>query len=135
MTYAIRYYTRTGHTKQLADAFSEVLGVPAETTKTALSEPCDILFFGGGLYAASLDANIKSFIDSLNPELIGKAVLFTSSAINSGVYGKMRKALEARGIKVEDDNFYCKGAFKFIAAGHPDDEDIAAAKEFARKYA
>lgn len=36
MKVAVRYYTRGGNTKKLADAISKALGVPAQTTSVPL---------------------------------------------------------------------------------------------------
>ena len=44
MKVAIRYYTRGGNTKKLADAIAEAIGVEAKTTAEPLTEDVDILF-------------------------------------------------------------------------------------------
>ena len=55
MKVEVRYFTRTGNTKKLADAISEALGVKAETVDAPLSEKADILFLGSSVYAAGVD--------------------------------------------------------------------------------
>ena len=42
MKVAIRYYTRGGNTKKLADAISKAVGVDAETTSVPLTGDVDI---------------------------------------------------------------------------------------------
>ena len=44
MKAAIRYYTRSGNTKKLADAISAAIGAEARTTAEPLTEDVDILF-------------------------------------------------------------------------------------------
>ena len=44
MKYAIRYYSKSGNTKKLADAISEVLDVPAYDLSHELTEDVDVLF-------------------------------------------------------------------------------------------
>ena len=62
MKIAIRYYTKTGHTKKLAEAIGKELGVEAKTIDTPLEEKVDILFLGSSVYAAHLAGPVKSFI-------------------------------------------------------------------------
>ena len=66
MKIAIRYYTKTGNTKKLAEALSEAVGVEALTVDTPLTEDIDILFLGSAVYAAGVDSKIKEFIESIN---------------------------------------------------------------------
>lgn len=42
MRIAIRYYTRSGNTKKLAEAISAALGVSAESIDTPLTERAEI---------------------------------------------------------------------------------------------
>lgn len=70
MTIAIRYYTKTGNTKKLADVISKVAGVTAEDIEVPIETPVDILFLGSSVYAAGVDAKVKDFIASLDKEII-----------------------------------------------------------------
>ena len=55
MRVAIRYCTRGGNTKKLADAISKAIGVDAEATSVPLTEDVDILFLGSSVYANGVD--------------------------------------------------------------------------------
>jgi len=44
MKIVIRYYTKTGNTKKLAEAISSAIGVEAKTVDEPLTEDVDILF-------------------------------------------------------------------------------------------
>ena len=46
MKVAIRYYTKTGNTKRLAEAIAKAVGVEALPVSTPVTEPVDILFLG-----------------------------------------------------------------------------------------
>lgn len=133
MKAAIRYYSVTGHTKKLADAMAKELGIEAQTIDVPLEEDVDILFLGSAVYATNLDKAVKEFIEGINVN-VGKIVNFSSAAILKGTHKQVKEVAEARGLTVDDDEFFCKGAFKFIAKGRPNDDDIAAAAAFARKY-
>ena len=44
----------------------------------------------------------------------------------------MRQALQAKGIAVSDKEFTCSGSMGPVKAGHPNDADIKAFKEFVK---
>ena len=73
MKIAIRYYTKTGNTKKMAEALSETVGVEALTVDNPLTEDVDILFLGSAVYAAGVDAKVKEFIENIDVN-IGKSL-------------------------------------------------------------
>ena len=80
MTYAVRYYTKTGNTKRLAEAMAKVLGVEARPISEPVTETVDYLFLGNSYYAFDIDPEVKQFVASLDPAKIGKIVNFGSAA-------------------------------------------------------
>lgn len=44
MKIAVRYYSKTGNTKKLADVIAKAANVSAESIPTKLKEPFDVLF-------------------------------------------------------------------------------------------
>ena len=133
MRIAVRYYTKTGHTKMLADAIAEAVGVEAKEINVPLEEDVDILFLGSAVYATQLDSAVKNFIDGISVN-VGKLVNFSSAAILNGTYKQVKAVAEANNIPVADEEFFCKGAFKFVAKGRPNAQDCADAAEFAKKF-
>ncbi|HAQ63451.1 MAG TPA: flavodoxin [Ruminococcaceae bacterium] len=133
MKAAVRYFTKTGHTKLLADAIAEAAGVTAETIDKPLEEDVDILFLGSAVYATKLDDEVKNFIDGISVN-VGKVVPFSSAAILSGTYKQVKAECEAKGLKVSDEEFFCKGAFGIIAKGRPNSKDAENAAAFAKKF-
>ena len=71
MKYAIRYYSKSGNTKRLADALSDYLNVPALDISHDLTEDVDVLFFGSGVYGSSLDPGVISFISNIGVHCCG----------------------------------------------------------------
>ena len=51
MKVAVRYYTKTGNTKRLAEAVAEAAGVEALPISVPVDEAVDILFLGNSYYA------------------------------------------------------------------------------------
>lgn len=132
MKVAIRYYTRTGNTKKLADAIAEAVGVEAEDTSVPLEDPVDILFLGSSVYAASVDEAVKRFLAD-NREKIGTLYNFSTAALLSSTYKQIQKLAGEQGIKVAGEEFHCRGSFAIMHKGRPDQGDLAAAAVFAKK--
>ncbi|MCR5387874.1 MAG: flavodoxin family protein [Lachnospiraceae bacterium] len=134
MTYAVRYYTKTGNTKRLADAIAKELGVEALPISEPVNEAVDILFLGNSYYAFNIDPEVKTFVASLDKNKVGKIVNFGSAAMLNSTYKKVKAEADKVGVKMDANEFHCKGEFKGIHKGRPNDEDVAAAAAFARKY-
>ena len=132
MKTAVRYYTRGGNTKKLADAISEAVGVKAETTAVPLSEDVDILFLGSSVYALGVDDEVKKFIDGISVK-VGKVVNFSTAALVKSTYNQVAKLLEKKNIPFAKEEFSCKGSFAVMHKGKPDTDDCRAAAEFAKK--
>ena len=134
MKYAVRYYTKTGNTKRLAEAIARVLGVEALPISEPVSEPVDILFLGNSYYAFSIDPEIKSFVQSLDRNMVGRIVNFGSAAMLNSTYKKVKSEADKVGIPMEEREFHCRGEFKGIHKGRPNAEDIEAAEKFAATF-
>ncbi len=131
MKIEIRYLSKTGNTEKIAKAIGSELGIEPKTIKESVKEDTDLLFLGGAYYGFMIDEELKKFISNL--ENVKKVALFTTSAIMKGVHKEMRKRLKAKGIEVLEEHFYSKGEYKFTNKGRPNEEDLNAAKKFARK--
>ena len=132
MKVAIRYYTRGGNTKKLADAIAEAIGVEAKTTAEPLTEDVDILFLGSSVYAYGVDDEVKKFIKEIEVK-VGKVVNFSTAAIIKSTYKQVAKLLEEKNITLAKEEFACKGSFAVMHKGKPDAEDCKAAADFAKK--
>ena len=132
MNIAIRYYTRSGNTKKLADAISKALNVEALNVSAPLSEETDILFLGCSYYAFDVDEAVKDFIVN-NKDNISKIVCFGTSAIMKSMKKPVTKVAKTVGIAVSDEEFHCRGRFGKIHKNRPDANDLKDASEFAKK--
>jgi len=132
MSVAVRYYTRSGNTKKLADSIGAAVGVKAETVDTPLSEKADILFLGSSVYAAGVDDSVKKFLAD-NKDKIGKIVNFSTAALLPSTYKQVKKLAEENGIRMDEAEFHCRGSFMMMHKGKPDAEDLKAVTEFAKK--
>ncbi len=134
MTYAVRYYTKTGNTKRLAEAIAKELGVEALPISEPVNEPVDALFLGNSYYAFTIDPEVRTFVSSLDKSKVGKIVNFGSAAMLNSTYKKVKAEADKVGIPMDEKEFHCKGEFKGIHKGRPNDDDIKAAIEFANQY-
>ena len=133
MKIAVRYYTKTGNTKRLAEAVAEAVGTEALPISTPITEPVDILFLGNSYYAFSIDPEVRDFVKSLNKDMVGRIVNFGSAAMLNSTYKKVKAEADKVGIPMDEREFHCKGEFKGLHKGKPDESDLKAAAEFARK--
>ena len=133
MKIAVRYYTKTGNTKRLAEAVAKAVGAEALPISVPVEEPVDVLFLGNSYYAFSIDPEVRDFIRSLDSSKIGRIVNFGSAAMLNSTWKKVKAEADKAGIVMDEREFHCKGEFKGIHKGKPDEEDLKAAAAFAKK--
>ncbi|MDR1972114.1 MAG: flavodoxin [Treponema sp.] len=131
MKVAVRYVTRSGNTKKLADAIGQAAQVPALPVTHPLAEPVDLLFLGGSVYGGGVDSALISFIGGLASGTVKKVAVFSTAAITFSAYPQIKRLLAARGIAVESREYHCRGKFAVFHRNRPDDRDCAAAAKFA----
>ena len=132
MKIAVRYYTKTGNTKRLAEAVAQALNVEAQPLSVPLDGPVDIMFLGNSYYAFSIDPEVRDYIRGLDQYKVGRIVNFGSAAMLNSTLKKVKAEADKVGIPVDEREFHCKGEFKGIHKGKPDAEDLKAAAAFAR---
>ena len=127
--YAVRYYSRTGNTKALAEAMAKAIDVEAvsvDEPDAELKEYVDVLFIGGALYKYGLDENLTEYLKGIDPDKVGKAVLFSTTWFSKHSLELMIKELTAKGIELDNGAFYVRGK--------PSKTQLRAAKEFAQEH-
>ena len=50
-------------------------------------------------------------------------------------YKQMKTVAAGAGVTLSEQEFHCRGKFKALHSGHPDEEDLKAARAFAKKVA
>ncbi len=132
----VLYYSKGGNTKKIAEAIAEELSVPkTEQIPPAYPpENVSLLFLGTAVYAGKPDAKMVEFIRTLNSNRVKNVALFGTCAKENSSIDTLKAMLREKGINVVDESFCCKGkAFIFMNRKNPDENDIKAAKAFARK--
>lgn len=129
MSIAVRYYSRSGNTKAIAEAIAQAAGVNAVSVDKAdakIEEPADVLFIGGALYAYGLDSRLKAYLKTLKQGDAKKAVVFSTTWISKHSIDLIKDGLKEAGIPVEEEFFYVKGK--------PSEAELKDAAEFAKKF-
>jgi flavodoxin len=132
MKIAVRYFTRSGNTKKLADAIGAAVGSPALPITSPLEEAVDLLFLGGSVYAFGIDDALKDFIARLSPDQVKKAVVFSTAAVVISAYPHIKKLLDEKGIPAAAEEYHCRGEFSVFHKGRPNGKDLAGAAAFAK---
>lgn len=86
MTKAVRYFSKLGNTKIIAEAIADGAGVKAVsiTDEPELKERVDILFLGGAPYANIMAPELKEYAEKLDASKVGYLILFTTSNWSGG---------------------------------------------------
>ncbi len=132
MKIALRYYTKTGNTKRLAEAVAGAVGAEALLLSAAIEEPVDILFLGNSYYAFSIDPEVRDFLRSLDKSKVGKIVNFGSAAMLNSTWKKVKAEADKAGIPMDEREFHCRGEFKGLHKGRPNEDDLKEAAAFAK---
>lgn len=110
MNIAVRYCSKTimGNTRRIAEAIAEGAGVKAVSIsdEPKLGEKKDILFLGGAPYANIMDPELREYAEALDPKLVSRIVLFTTSNWSKRTVLALKKILKGKGILVSENYFY-----------------------------
>lgn len=136
MNVQVLYHSKTGHSRKIARAVAQALGVRAQDIRDWQEEsPVDLLFLTGGIYGGKTDPGMLDFVPRLHPDHVARVALITSCASGQTRQADLRKALTVRGIAVEDEEFVCPGSFLFFRLGRPNQQDMSDACDFALRMA
>ena len=132
MKIEVRYCSKTGNTKKVANAIADAIRVEAKSINESVLE-ADILFLGGAIYADQIPSKLKKFIEGLHSKKIKRVAIFCTSSSGKSIYSELKKFLDTKKIQVLDESFHCLGNFLFYLKGRPNHEDLKLAKTFAQK--
>lgn len=108
MKCAVRYFSLHGRTQAIAEEIAAGAGVEAVSIadEPELSEHYDVLFLGGAPYWNVMDPALQAYAECLDPALVGKVVLFSTSNWSRRTVLALRRILGAKGIAVDAEHFY-----------------------------
>ncbi|MGD0451097.1 MAG: flavodoxin domain-containing protein [Candidatus Bathyarchaeia archaeon] len=138
MKIALVYFSRGGNTRKIAEAMAEELGVTAVDVKKEQPDVSDVdlLVVGSGTYGGKPGKEMVAYLENLKPVASKKAACFSSCASGdaSKTLQTMKDILSKKGYS-NVDSFSCLGKWLMGLSrrGHPSDEELAHAREFAKK--
>ena len=131
MKIEVRYFSRGGNTKRLAEAVAKELGVEARAVDAPMAGKADVVFLCASVYAGGPDSAVTNFVKQ-NARDIGRLVVLSTSAAGKSTHAKIKAAAEDMGVQVSDAFFHCPGAFMLFHKGRPNADDCQRAAEFAK---
>lgn len=133
MNIKIAYLSKTGHSKKIAQAVGDELGVePMNIADRPTIFGADLLFIIGGVYYGDCDSEMAGFGEKMKPVNAQKVALITSCSSNKDTMSKLISSLKNNYIEIVGD-LMIPGAFLLVNFGHPNKGDIENAVAFARK--
>ena len=99
MKIAVRYQSRGGNTKAAAEVMAKAAGVAALPISEAITEPVDVLFVGGGMYAWDIDKTLRAYLTDADFSMVKTVAVFTTAGGMDGTK-KMAEVLSAKGVAV-----------------------------------
>jgi flavodoxin len=137
MTIAVRYQSRGGNTKTVAEAIAKTAGAVAGPITAPITEPIDILFVGGGVYAWDIDTALQAWLESLTPDKV-KAVAAFSTAGGFNGAKRIAKIARTKGIAVVGElpmKVLARNHTWFVKNGRLmlSEKELAAAEAFVKK--
>jgi flavodoxin len=131
------------NTEKVAKVMAEELGadlVPVGNAQPEMFAAYDLVGFGSGIYFMKHHKTLLRFVDLLPPVTRKRAFVFSTSGDGRlKNHASLKEKLVNRGFSIVDE-FCCKGwdtvgplkLFGGINKGKPDENDLAAARAFAR---
>ncbi len=128
----VRYYSKNGGTKKLAEAIAKAVDAECKTVDQPLEKFADVVFLGASVYGGKPDPAVTKFIAD-NARNIGKIVVFGSACTGKSTFPAIKSAAAGQAVKTAEMFFQCKGQWLFFNKNRPNDQDCADAADFARK--
>ena len=133
MNIKLAYYTKTGHSRKIAEAIGEAFSIePMNIEDNATIFGADILILVGGIYNGLSSESMIRFAEKLKPTMAQRVAIITSSAFGKDTQEKLALTLKNNYIEVLGECIV-KGSFAVISLGRPTRKTITAI-EFAGRF-
>lgn len=112
MKVAIRYFSRGGNVKAMAEALARGTGIDAvsiDEPGAQITKHVDLLFIGGALYNFQLDKEFKEYLANLPEGLIDEAICFGSSLLTRRPIFLIQDYLKRKDIKISKQALWSRG--------------------------
>lgn len=103
MNIEIRYQSRGGNTKAVAEEIAKEFNIECFAIDTPINEYVDILFIGGGVYKWDADENLIEFLKKLDNKKVGEVVAFSTTGAMKVAITRIKEYSQKAGIKVSEN--------------------------------
>lgn len=111
MNITVRYQSRGGNTKAVAEAVAKAAAARAESIGVPINAPVDVLFIGGGIYAFNIDDSLRAYIKEIKKDEAAKVAVFTTAGFVDGT-AKIIALLKENGLNVCEKTLSIKMYFR-----------------------
>ncbi len=137
MTIEVRYQSRGGNTRAVAEIIADIANVTAEPIDVPLPGRTDILFLGGGVYMWDADRALLEYLQNLDAGQIGMIVPFSTTGMMTTCIKRIRSGAEKAGIRVSGKDLCLKimmqgHAMLHRPGGNLKEDQIQEVQEFAK---
>lgn len=112
MKIAVRYQSRGGNTRAVAEIISREFNVQPLSLDSPIEDYTDILFLGGGVYEWKMDDSLRDFIEHLSTKKIGQIVCFSTTGFMDSTLKQIRQAAALKGIMVNENELLIRMALR-----------------------
>jgi flavodoxin len=141
----ILYGSKGGNTGKIASEIAQELNCRSiQVTQTGMAGLVDLdnyelIFVGTGIHYGNPNEDLVNYLKTISLKGPKVLVLFLTwggaGKTKQDVIAKLKTILETKGNRVIEDYFVCYGGWNFLRRGHPNHEDIQAARVWAKKIA
>ena len=103
MNIEIRYQSRGGNTRAVAEEIAKEFNIECKTIDAPITEYIDILFIGGGVYKWDADEKLIEFLKTLDNKKIGKIVAFSTTGAMKVAITRIKEYSQKAGIEVSNN--------------------------------
>ena len=140
------YSTRSGNTKKVAEAIASELNclclrITSDSLTGSIND-YDTVFIGTGIYKGQPHPDLLNCLQTMRLNGKKQFALFMTcfgwgkNVADKNVIDTLGGALDANGQRMLNNHYSCfGGGLGFVKPGHPDAEELDAAKKWAREIA
>lgn len=98
---SVRYQSRGGNSKAVADLIAEAFGLDAqEISRPEELEKTELLILGGGVYWGKMSKKLRHFVQNIESGKVKQVALFQTSGNTKGPLDTLENTLKSKGITV-----------------------------------
>lgn len=128
----IAYWSRTGHSRKIAQHIGRALGLPVHDLRDGLPTARQLVLVSA-IYANRTDPALLEALSGLGPAHTDRVLLVLTCTSPDGRDDGLRDALTRQGLNVDPRRHVCPGSFLLVRFRRPNRQDLEQAAQFVRE--